>query len=140
MSSTKCFDLSPQVHEVQALSGRNFFPVTEKVSYILLRVTQWNIRAEQKSFAPNWFVSSGLALVWTTPVLASVKSCWRDLLVNLHAPTRFAQIGQGYLRRDICEGVLLHLRQPWVNLGKFLFPIKNYKTCADFDRTARKSV
>jgi len=24
--------------------------------------------------------------------------------------------------------------------GKFLFPIENYKTCADFDRTARKSV
>jgi len=28
----------------------------------------------------------------------------------------------------------------WVNLGKILFPIENYKTCADFDRTARKSV
>jgi len=24
--------------------------------------------------------------------------------------------------------------------GKFLFPIENYKTCADFDMTVRKSV
>jgi len=55
-------------------------------------------------------VSPGLTLVLSTPVLASVKGCWRDLLVNLHAPTPFAQIGQGYLRRDICEGILLHLR------------------------------
>jgi len=32
------------------------------------------------------------------------------LPVNLHAPTPFAQIGQGYLRRDFCVGILLHLR------------------------------
>jgi len=43
-------------------------------------------------------------------VLASVKGCWRGLLVNLHAPTPFAQIGLGYLRRDLCVGILLHLR------------------------------
>jgi len=43
-------------------------------------------------------------------VLAPVKSCWRGLLVNLHAPTPFAQIGQGYLMWDLCEGILLHLR------------------------------
>jgi len=60
--------------------------------------------------------------------------------VNLHALTPFAQIGQGCLRGDLCEGILLHLRYPWVNLGKFLFPIENCKTCAYFDRTARKSV
>jgi len=33
MSSIKCFDLSPQVHTVQALSGSNFFRLTEKASY-----------------------------------------------------------------------------------------------------------
>jgi len=140
MSPIKCFELSPQVHKVQALSGSNFFPLTEKASHILLLVSQWKPRAEQEPFAANWFVSSGLALVWSTPVLASVKGCWRGLLVNLHSPTPFAQIGQGYLRRDLCQGILLHLRQPWVNLGKFLFPIEIYKTCADFARTARKSV
>jgi len=133
MSSIKCFDLSPQVHTVQALSDSNFF-------LIILPVSQWKPRAEQEPFAPNWFVSSGLALAWSSPVLASVKGCWRDLLVNLHAPTPFAQSGQGYLRRDLCEGILLHFRQPWVNLGKFLFPIENYKLCADFDRTVWKSV
>jgi len=30
--------------------------------------------------------------------------------VNLYAPTLFAQIGQGYLRRDLHVGILLHLR------------------------------
>jgi len=35
------------------------------------------------------------------------------LRTPLHAPTPFAQIGQGYLRRDLCEGILLHLRWPW---------------------------
>jgi len=43
-------------------------------------------------------------------VLASVKGCWRGLPVNLHASTPFAQIGQGHLRRDLCTGILLHLR------------------------------
>jgi len=43
-------------------------------------------------------------------MLAAVKGCWRGLLVNLHAPTPFAQIGQGYLRMDLCEGFLLQLR------------------------------
>ena len=107
MSSIKCFDLSPQVHTAQALSGSNFFPLTlaEKASYILLPVSQWKPRAEQEPFAPNWFALSWLALVWSTPVLASVKGCWRGLLVNLNAPTPFAQIGQGYLWRDLCEGI-----------------------------------
>jgi len=91
-------------------SGFNFIPLAEKASYILLPVSQWKPRAEQEPIAPNWFLSSGLALVWSTPVLASVKGCWRGLLVNLHAPTPFGQIGQGYLRRDLCEGILLHLR------------------------------
>jgi len=54
--------------------------------------------------------SSVLALVWSTPVLAAVKGCWRGLLVNLHAPPPFAQIGQGYLRRDLIEGILLHFK------------------------------
>ena len=110
MSSIKCFDLSLQVHTVQALSGSNFFCRVEKASYTLLPVSQWTPRAEQESFAPNWFVLSVRALAWPTPVLASVKGCWRGLLVNLHAPTPFVQIGQDYLRRDLCEGILLHLR------------------------------
>jgi len=42
MSSIKCFDLSPQVHTGQALSGSNFFPLTGKASYILLPVSQYN--------------------------------------------------------------------------------------------------
>ena len=42
MSSIKSFDLSPQVHTVQALSDSNFFPLTEKASYILLPVSQSN--------------------------------------------------------------------------------------------------
>ena len=40
MPSIKCFDLSPQVHTVQALSGSNFFPLTEKASHTLLPVSQ----------------------------------------------------------------------------------------------------
>jgi len=111
--SSKCFDLSPQVHTQQGAgsSGSSFFPLlTEKASYILLPVSQWRPQAEHELFAPNWFPSSGLALVWSTTVLAVVKSCWRGLVVNLHAPTPFAQIGQGYLRRDLCVGILLHLR------------------------------
>jgi len=109
-SSIKCFDLSPQVHnKVHALSGSNFFPLTEKASHILLPVSQSKPRAEQEPFAPNWSASSVLALVWPTPVLALVKSCWRGLPVNLHATTPFAQIGQGYLRRALCVGILLHL-------------------------------
>jgi len=59
MSSIKCFDLSPQVHTVQALSDSNFFPLTEKASYILLPISQWKPWAEQEPFAPNWFASSG---------------------------------------------------------------------------------
>ena len=98
MSSIKSFDLSPQVHTVQALSGSNFFPLTEKASYILMPVSQWKPRAVQEPFVPNWFASSGFTLVWSTPVLALVKGCCRGLLVNLHAPTHFAQIGQDYLR------------------------------------------
>jgi len=42
--------------------------------------------------------------------LASVRGCWRGLLVNRHAPTPFVQIGQGYLTRDLCVRILLHLR------------------------------
>jgi len=112
LSSIKCFDLSPQVHtnKVHALPGSNFFPLTEKASHILLPVSQWKPRAEQEQFAPKWFASSGLAHVWSTAVSASVKGCRRGLLVNLHAPTPFAQIGQGYLMRDLCVGILLRLR------------------------------
>jgi len=33
-----------------------------------------------------------------------------NLVTSLHAPTPFAKIGQGYLRRDLSEGILLHLR------------------------------
>jgi len=33
MSSIKCFDLSPQVHMVQDLSGSNFFPLMEKACF-----------------------------------------------------------------------------------------------------------
>ena len=106
MFPIKCFDLSLQVHtrkgESQALSGSNFFPLMEKTSYILLPVSQSKPRAEQEPFAPNWFASSGLALVWSTPVLASVKGCWRGLLMNLHVPTPFAQISQGCFRLDLC--------------------------------------
>ena len=87
MSSIKCFDFSPQVHTVQALSGSNFVPMTEKASYILLPVSQWKPRAEQEPFAPKWFVLSLLALAWSTPVLASVKGYWRGLLVNLEPCT-----------------------------------------------------
>ena len=101
MSSIKCFGLLPQVHAQGACPFWLQFPLTEKASHILLTV--------QEPFAPNWFAWSGLALVWPTPVLASVKSCWRSLLVNLHAPAPFAQIGQGYLRRGLCVGILLHL-------------------------------
>ena len=73
-SSTKWFDLSPQVHTQQgALSGSNFFPLTEKASHILLPVSQWKQRPEQEQFAPNWSASSVLALVWPTPVLATTK-------------------------------------------------------------------
>jgi len=109
MSSIKCFDLSQQVHTVKALSASNFFRLTEKTSYTVLPVSQCKPRAEQEPFAPKWFMSSGLALAWSTPLLAPVKVSCRGLLVNLHAPTPFAQIGQGCLRRHFCERILLHL-------------------------------
>ena len=96
-------------NKVHALSGSNCFPLKVNASLIPLPVSQWKPRAEQEQFAPNRSASSVLALVWPTPVLASVKLCWRGLLVNLHAPTLFAQIGQGYFRRDLCVGILLHL-------------------------------
>ena len=84
-------DTTPPVHlwhtQGAGLSGSKFFPLTNKASYILVPVSQWKPRAEQEPFAPNWFASSGLALVWSIPVLASVKCCWRGWLVNLHAPT-----------------------------------------------------
>ena len=79
----------------------------EPVSSEATHVFDWRL---QETFAPNSCVSSALVLMWSTPVLASVKGCWRGLLMNLHAPTPFAKIGQGYLRRDLCEGILLHLR------------------------------
>ena len=69
----------------------HFFRLAEKASYILLPVSQWKPRAEQKPFVPNWFVASGFALVWSTPVLSSVKGCWLGLLVNLHAPIPFVK-------------------------------------------------
>jgi len=90
MFSITCFDLSSQVHTVQALSGSNFFSLTE-ASYFLLPLSQWKPRAEQEPFAPKWIASSGLGLVWSTPVLASVKGCWRGLPMNMHAPTPFAK-------------------------------------------------
>ena len=40
-------------NKVQALSGSNLFPLTEKASYILLPVSQSRPRAEQEPFAPN---------------------------------------------------------------------------------------
>jgi len=60
-------------NEVQALSGSNSFPMTEKASYILLPVSQWKPRAEHEPFAPNWPTSSMLTLEWSAPVLASAK-------------------------------------------------------------------
>jgi len=109
MSSIKSFDLSQQVHTQQG-AGPFWLPFLSSDGQNVIHVSQWKPRAEQEPFASNRFVSSGLALVWFTPVLASVKGCWRGLLVNLHAPTPFAQIGQGYLRRDLYEETLLHLR------------------------------
>jgi len=82
MSSIKYFDLSPRVHTVQAFSGSDLFSLTEKKSYTLLPVSQSKPRAEPEPLAPNWFVSSGLALMSSTPVLASVKGCWRGLPAN----------------------------------------------------------
>jgi len=102
---------------------------TEKASYILRSVSQWRPRAEQKPFAQIDFRRQGLRSCFRrqglrscfrrqglrsglrfTPVLASVNGCWRGLLVNLYGPTPFGQIDQGYLRRDLCVGILLHLR------------------------------
>jgi len=78
MSSIKCFDLLPQVHARSAgpsrfwLDKSSFFPLTE-ASYILLPVSQSKPRVEEQ-FAPNWSTWSVLALVWSTPLLASVMS------------------------------------------------------------------
>jgi len=122
MSSIKCFDLLPQRHARGAgpspvwLDKSNFFPLTEKASYILLPLSQWKPPVKQEQFAPNWSAWSVLALVWSTALLASVKGCWRDLLVHLHAQTPFAKIGQGYLRRGLlCRNFVT----PQVTMGQF---------------------
>jgi len=100
MSSIKCFDLLPQVHARGAspsptwLAKSNFFPLTEKASYILLPISQSKPRVELEQFGPNWSTCSVLALVWYTPLLVSVKGCWRNLLAYLHAQTPFSEIGQ----------------------------------------------
>jgi len=52
-----------------------------------MKTTSWAGAIRTKLIA-----SSGLALVWSTPVLASVKGCWRGLVVNLHAPIPFAKL------------------------------------------------
>ena len=54
--------------------------VSKSVTVYWRPLPQWKPRAEQEPFPPNWFVLSRLALVWSTPVLASVKGCWRALL------------------------------------------------------------
>ena len=55
----------------------------------------------------------------------------------------FAQTGQSYFKEELCTGILLFcFVTPQVTMdesGKFLFPIENYETWEDFDRTARKS-
>ena len=51
----------------------------------------------------------------------------------------FAQIVQGCLRRDLCIGVCYTSGKHGPIWANFCSP-SNYKTCADLDRTARKSV
>ena len=82
------------------LTKSNFF-LSSGVSGIiyLLPVSQWKPRDEQEPLEPDWFVWSGLALVWSTPLLASVKGCWHGLPAHVHALTRFVQIGQSYLKK-----------------------------------------
>jgi len=140
MSSIKCFDLSPQVQAMQSLSGSNFFPLTEKVSYILLPVSQWK--------PTSWAEAIRAELICVVRACARVIYSGVDFRQRLLAwltsePACANSVCPNWSRlpkRDLCEGILLHIRQPWVNLGKILFPTENYKTCADFDRTARKSV
>jgi len=56
------------------------------------------------------------------------------------APTPFAQIGQGYLNERPCVGICYTTGNNESVWAKLSFPIENYKTCPDFDRTVRKSV
>ena len=89
------------------LSGSNFFPLTEKASHspacFSMKTTSWAGAIRAKLILRRQCLHSCDLL--PTPVLASVKSWWRGLLVNLHAPTPFGQIGQGYLRGDLCAGI-----------------------------------
>jgi len=113
-------------HGGHAFSGSNFFPLTEKASYILLLFSQWKPRAEQESFAPNWFASSGLVLVGSTPVLASVNGCWRGLLVNLHQlflPKLVNVTLAGIFVKEFCC-ILGNHGTIWAN---FCFPSKTTK-------------
>jgi len=113
-----CFDLLPRVH---ARDASNFFPLTQHASYILLPVSQWKPRVEQKQFAANWSRSSVLALVCVIYcLLASVKGCWCDLSAHLHAQIAFSQIGQGYLEKQLCIGFVT----PQITMGQFVVPLR----------------
>ena len=107
MSSIKCFDLLPQVHAQQG-AGPFWLQFVSSdgegaIPYILLPVSQWKPRAEQEPFAQNWLASSELALVWSTPMLSSVKGCWRGLRMNLHAPTPFPKLVKVTLGGSLCR-------------------------------------
>jgi len=96
-------------------------------------------QVEQEKFAPNYSKWSVLAPAWSSHLLASVKGSCRDLLAHLHAQTLFAQIGEDYLKRDLCRNCYTSGNHG-SNWKKVSFLTENYKTCADFDRTAWKSV
>ena len=103
MSSIKCFDLSPQVHTQQGAGPfwRQFLSfdgegVVHSPACFSMKTTSWAgaIRAKLVCVVR-------LALVWSTPVLASVKGCWRGLLVNPGTDLRIGQTDHGLGPRAI---------------------------------------
>jgi len=113
MSSTKCFNPLPQVHARGAgpspiwLAKSNFFPQKgRRHTFSWLFINENHELSGINSLQID--LSACTRVIY--PLLISIKGCWRELLANLHAQTSFSQIGQGYLRRDLCVGILLHLR------------------------------
>ena len=77
MSSIKCFDFSSQVHTVQALSGSNFFPLTEKASDISMKTMSCAGVIRAKLIC---VVRACTRVIYSRAGVG--QSYWRGLLVN----------------------------------------------------------
>ena len=102
----------PCTYKVHALSGSNFFPLTEKASHLpvcfSMKTTSWAGAIPARLIC---VLRACTRVIYSRAGFDQRLLAWltREPTV-LHASTPFAQIGQGYLTRDLCVRILLHLR------------------------------